>query len=115
MLIVKRENDVDTIGGRIRECRIALGISQETLGNMLMIKKATISAYENNKNDAPGKIVVELANALETTTDYLLCGMFGEEDPAIQSAVLILRGLKNPVAKKAALLHLRAVRELENI
>lgn len=41
----------NTIGKRIRECRIKLGMTQEELAERLYIKKATVSAYENDKFD----------------------------------------------------------------
>ena len=40
-----------TMGTRIREMRKAAGMSQEQLAELLCTKKATISAYENDRID----------------------------------------------------------------
>ena len=40
-----------TIGKRIREMRLAAGMSQEQLAEALCTKKCTISAYETDKID----------------------------------------------------------------
>ena len=47
----KRENmtkETNTVGSRIRERRKALGLSQKALAELLYLKKATISKYEND-------------------------------------------------------------------
>ena len=40
-----------TIGMRIRECRVKMGMTQDELAEALLTKKSTISAYENDKID----------------------------------------------------------------
>ena len=40
-----------TIGMRIRECRVKMGMMQEEMAEALLTKKSTISAYENDKID----------------------------------------------------------------
>ena len=40
-----------TIGKRIRECRVKVGMTQEELAEALITKKSTVSAYENDKID----------------------------------------------------------------
>lgn len=66
--------DNSTMGGRIREQRIKMGMTQEELAEKMFTTKMTISHYENNLSDIKGSVIVELAGLLETTTGYLLNG-----------------------------------------
>ena len=52
--------------------RKAAGMSQEQLAELLCTKKATISAYENDRIDIKSSIVLEIAKALGCTGSYLL-------------------------------------------
>lgn len=63
-----------TMGMRIRECRVKMGMTQEELAGQICCKKSLISQYENDKVDIKGSIIVELAEYLGTTTGYLLNG-----------------------------------------
>lgn len=53
--------DSKTIGGRIRQCRLRIGMTQEELAERLHSSKPLISQYENNKVDIKGSIILELA------------------------------------------------------
>ena len=50
-----------TVGMRIRECRVKMGITQEELAAMMCTKKSTISSYELGKNDVKVGIIEEMA------------------------------------------------------
>ena len=63
-----------TIGKRIREMRLAAGMSQEQLAEALCTKKCTISAYETDKIDIKSSILKELAAVLHCSASYLLEG-----------------------------------------
>ena len=63
-----------TIGKRIREMRLAAGMSQEQLAEALYTKKCTISAYETDKIDIKSSILKELAAVLHCSASYLLEG-----------------------------------------
>ena len=43
--------DNSTMGGRIKEQRMKVGMTQEHLAELLCTTKAAISQYENNKVD----------------------------------------------------------------
>ncbi len=61
------------IGKRIREKRESLGITQEELAVKLGYRnKSTIAKIENGTNDIVQSKVVEFANALNTSTSYLM-------------------------------------------
>ena len=96
-----------TMGTRIREMRKAAGMSQEQLAELLCTKKATISAYENNRIDIKSSIVLEIAKALGCTGSYLLEGkQEGDVDARI---IEILVKLKNDQVKEIALRQLQAL------
>lgn len=90
-----------TMGTRIREMRKASGMSQEQLAELLCTKKATISAYENDRIDIKSSIVLEIAKALGCTGSYLLEGkQEGDVDARI---IEILGELKSDQVKEIAL------------
>ena len=92
---------------RIREMRKAAGMSQEQLAELLCTKKATISAYENDRIDIKSSIVLEIAKALGCTGSYLLEGkQEGDVDARI---IEILGELKNDQVKEIALRQLQAL------
>ena len=68
--------DKTTIGVRIKKRRNDLGLSQEFLAEQLFTSKQMISLYENNKTELKVQIVKELAEALETTTSFLIDGTY---------------------------------------
>lgn len=51
-----------TIGKRIKECRVKMGMTQEELAEALYTKKCTISAYETGKIDIKVSILNILAS-----------------------------------------------------
>jgi transcriptional regulator with XRE-family HTH domain len=61
-----------TIGNRIKQRRQQLGLSQNDLADMLKITQNQIWRYEQGKNSPTGEVIIALAQALETSTDWLL-------------------------------------------
>ena len=62
-----------SIGKKIKEKRILLGLTQEELANRLGYRsKSTINKIELGINDIPQSRVVEFANALNTTPAFLM-------------------------------------------
>lgn len=57
---------------RIKERRIQLGMSQEELAFKVGTTQKQISRYERGVNDPTGDVLAKLADALNTTTDYIL-------------------------------------------
>ena len=97
-----------TIGKRIKECRLALGMTQEEMAEKLCCNKSLISQYENDKVDIKGSVIVELAELLGTTTGYLLSGEKGNNLDEDEKELLKLFSLiGNPSVKKVALEQVR--------
>lgn len=61
-----------TIGKRVCNLRLEKGIRQEDLAKELNIKRNALSNYETGKRTIPLYILIDIANKLDTTTDYLL-------------------------------------------
>ena len=102
-----------TMGMRIRECRIKMGMTQEELAEQICCKKSLISQYENDKVDIKGSVIVELAELLGTTTGYLLKGeMRCDLDENEMEMLKLMKLLNNPILKKIAL---EQVKILSNI
>ena len=73
-----------TIGMRIKECRVKMGMTQDELAERLLTKKSTVSAYENDKIDIKISILKQVAKELDTTVFYLV----GEQDEDISNEVM---------------------------
>lgn len=59
---------------RLREARIAAGLTQEQLGFAVGVTKSSISAWENNRETPNFKLLPELRNTLGRSLDELVCG-----------------------------------------
>lgn len=102
-----------TMGGRIRELRKLRGLTQEDLGEMLYMRKSTISAYENDEIDIKSSVLKELARALNTIPGYFFADEYSEENEELDEAVRLLKTIKSTRYRKAAVEHIRITRTLE--
>lgn len=57
---------------RLKYVRKLRGFSQEGLGKRINATKSTISNYENDYSTPSNDVLSDLADILQTTTDYLL-------------------------------------------
>ncbi len=89
-----RELKEETLGQRIKAQRIRIGMTQDDLAEKLLIPKASVSAYENDRIDIKGSRIVELAEALGVSPNYLL-GFAEEENPVLDDIIETLRKIKN--------------------
>ena len=91
-----------TIGKRIRECRVKVGMTQEELAEALITKKSTVSAYENDKIDIKISILKQIAKVLDITVFYLA----REQDEDINSDVMqmakVLQQIQSNELRKVA-------------
>ena len=114
-----RGKESGTIGSRIRNLRNRDGMSQEQLALLLHFEnKGTISSYETDRRTVPSDVVIRLAEIFQTTTDYLLCGKYPERnirevDPEMQEMMEVILSLRSDAARKAALLQIRALADME--
>jgi transcriptional regulator with XRE-family HTH domain len=66
---------------RLRQKRKQKKITQQELANLVNTKKNTISNYETGYSTPSNDMLVDLARALHTSTDYLL-GVTDNDSPA---------------------------------
>ena len=92
-----------TIGMRIRECRVKMGMTQDELAEALLTKKSTISAYENDKIDIKISILKQIAALLGTTIAYLADGEKTEIGEDVMQVALLLQGMQNEELRKVAM------------
>lgn len=62
----------NVLAERLKIARKRRGLTQEQLAQKVKTTKATISNYENRYSTPSNEMLVDLANALSVTTDYLL-------------------------------------------
>lgn len=58
---------------RIKELRIAAGMSQEDLGKLFNCSAVSISRYERGDHEIDSEIICKLCEIFHCTADYLLC------------------------------------------
>ncbi|MCD8391400.1 MAG: helix-turn-helix domain-containing protein [Firmicutes bacterium] len=63
---------MDTIGERITYLRDLRDMKQKDLAETIGVTKATMSKYENNINIPNADILCRIADALNTSADYLV-------------------------------------------
>ncbi|MCM3141336.1 helix-turn-helix transcriptional regulator [Brevibacillus brevis] len=59
-------------GQRIKEARLAMGMSRKDLAEKLGVNETTITRYENEKRKPDPETLTSLSEILKVTTDYLL-------------------------------------------
>lgn len=57
---------------RIKDARDDSDLTQDQVAEFLGIKQPQYSRYERGENDVPARILVQLADIFNTSTDYLL-------------------------------------------
>ena len=60
------------IGSRLKKARKKMGLTQEQLGSLIGVKKATICSYEKETRNPTIDNIIELIYALGVSADYLL-------------------------------------------
>lgn len=59
-------------GKRLKELRISAGLTQQQLGDLVNVTKVSICCYEKNVRTPNVETLLDLAQALNTTPNYLL-------------------------------------------
>lgn len=68
-------NGAFQIGKRIAELRKNANLTQEELAKRLSVKRETVNQWENGARQIKGPDIADLADALDTTCDYVLRGI----------------------------------------
>ena len=97
--------DYAVLGKRIKETRQASGITQEALAEMVSCNTSHISNIENNYTKASLNVLLSIANALNTSIDYLLSNQYNNESLALNNEILRLFSML-PEEKKQQLIRI---------
>jgi transcriptional regulator with XRE-family HTH domain len=79
---------------RIQELRKQKGWSQNELAGQIEISKAQMSRYETKNVQPPANTLNKMANALDTTVDYLISGDKNEKAKATIKNSELLQSFK---------------------
>lgn len=97
--------DHDNIGGRIRNARKKLSLTQQELGERLGVSGAMIGQYESGTRNPKIDTVKRIADALSADVNWLLHGYtLGDRDDAMKESVAV-RFAEAELQKKAGRLN----------
>lgn len=68
--------DFKTIGQKIKERRISLGLTQDYVANHLNVNPSHVSNIECGRANPSLTVLVKIANLLECSVDYFLSGEY---------------------------------------
>lgn len=103
---------------RLRQARIAGGLTQEQLGFAIGVTKSSISAWENERETPSFHLLPRLSSALHRSLDELLVGTPSSAEQAASKGdasqpprdekerVLLMRFRQMPARRRTALLEL---------
>lgn len=63
----------DTFGGRVRELRKSLGLTQDELANALAVTKGTVSVWERDGRKPDYNMLESISQFFNVNMGYLLC------------------------------------------
>lgn len=83
-------HDIDfrKIALRLKEIRIAKGITQEYVANIADVNTSHISNIENNRVKVSLPTLVQMCKALDTTVDYILADEYASPQTALEQEIL---------------------------
>jgi len=88
--------DYKSIGERIKQQRLDMGLTQDKLSEAVGIGVQHLSKVENGKATLSLTCLVALANELQTTTDHLLMDNLPAATPHLLSEAQVLLGDCSP-------------------
>jgi len=98
---------------RLREARVAKGMTQEQLGFALGITKSSVSAWENGRETPSFRLLPLLRQALGRSLDELLCGLPAEGGECQEDVAAYTTHAASPMARdekeRALLLRYRSL------
>jgi len=73
-----RSRAAELFGDRVREARLALGLSQEDIANLADMHVTNYGRIERGEANSELHTIVRLATALDTDPARLLSGLYGD-------------------------------------
>lgn len=84
---MQREIDYVKLGVRIKAVRQNRGMTQERLAELVGVNTSHVSNTENAHTKVSLGVLVAVANALETSVDYLLSDQYEDPTHALDRAI----------------------------
>lgn len=83
-----KELNFERISQKLKEIRIAKGITQEYVADIADVNTSHISNIENNRVKVSLSTLVQICNALDVTVDYILADEYNDTSSAIEQEIL---------------------------
>ena len=90
---MQQEIDYRELGLRIKQIRQSQNLTQDNLAEMVSCNTSHISNIENNHTKVSLNVLLAIANALNTSIDYLLSNQYENTSLALDNE--ILRAIKD--------------------
>ncbi len=87
---MQQELDYAKLGLKIKELRQSRKLTQDYLAEMVSCNTSHISNIENNHTKVSLNVLLAIANALNTSIDYLLSDQYGNPSLALDNEILRL-------------------------
>lgn len=85
---MQQEINYAELGIKIKEGRQNRGLTQDSLAELVGCNTSHISNIENNHTKVSLNVLLAIANALDTSIDYLLSEQYGNSALALDNAIL---------------------------
>lgn len=95
----KMQFNQNEFGKRVRSARKSCGLTQEALADSLNISREFITRIENGKNVCSLELLINIAELLNCSTDYLLLGKGPERESLRKELYQISMQLSSFVSK----------------
>lgn len=102
----------NTLGARIKEKRNEMGISQEYFAELLGVSRSSVTLYESDRRQPDYEMLKAIAEALSTSTLYLLEGYDLALDDDCLEMLRLYRKLRSAELKSVAKAQLMALANL---
>lgn len=83
-----KEINFKKIGRKIKEIRLANGLTQEYVATIADVNTSHISNIENNRAKISLPTLVHVCNALDTTIDYILADEYDQTSSILEQEIL---------------------------
>lgn len=103
--------DYEKLGMRIKELRLSKNLTQDYLAQAADCNVSHISNIENNHTKVSLIVLLELANALNVTIDYLLADQYENTSLALDNEIMNVLAQCDIDTKKRVLRVINALRE----
>ena len=80
--------DFKRIGAKIREIRLAKGLTQEYVASIAKVNTSHISNIENNRVKISLPTLIYVSNALGVTVDYILSDEYCDSNDAMNNEII---------------------------